>query len=71
MIAQILAYLVIIGITVGLETTIICIADEWIKKNKIIYDILGIILIVLGMLGVIFTTVVTVKCLLFCCSIIS
>ena len=71
MVAQILAYLVVIGITAILEIGILCISDNFIESDKIIWNIFGVIFGMLGLLASAFTFLLIAKCLLFCWSIIS
>lgn len=71
MVAQILAYLVIIGITAILEIGILYLALNYIDSDKIICNIVGAILGILCLLASTFTILLIVKCLLFCYSIIS
>lgn len=71
MVAQILAYLVIIGITTISGIAMIHFAEDYIESNKRIHNILGVILGLLGIIASIIAIVITVKCLSFCWSIIS
>ena len=69
MVAQILAYLVIIGITTISAIQMIKFAD-YIKSDKIICKVLCPIIVLLGIITAIIPIVITCKCLCFCWSII-
>lgn len=71
MVEQILAYLVIIGITAISEIGMIRLSDKWIECDNIIWNILGFISGILGFMASGFTLLITIKCLVVCCSIIS
>lgn len=70
MVAQILAYLVIIGITTISAIAMIFIADDCIESDRIIFNILGGIFDGLSLFTFLITLFLLLKCLWLCWNII-
>lgn len=70
-VAQILAYIVIIGITASLGYIMIRFSEDYTESDKILFSILGFISGLLGIVVSLITMILIIKYLWFCWSIIS